>query len=109
MIALDLFWTTQRRGRGRDASNWTHTLGGEQFQWLEKTLASSQAKYKWVFIHHLVGGLDESAWGGAEPLPRMNGAAKARTAAMNSKTNDLVDAHPPAPGEKWRAGRLSRS
>jgi hypothetical protein len=33
---------------------------------LEKTLASSKAKFKFVFIHHLVGGLDSSARGGSE-------------------------------------------
>jgi hypothetical protein len=66
-IALDPFWTTDKRAGKKDgAGNWTHTLGKEQYDWLTKTLESSQAKYKFVFIHHLVGGLDESARGGSE-------------------------------------------
>ncbi|QVL33541.1 metallophosphoesterase [Telmatocola sphagniphila] len=66
-IALDPFWKTNQRGRGKDSSgNWGRTLGEEQFKWLEKTLSASKAKYKFVFIHHLVGGLDESARGGSE-------------------------------------------
>lgn len=66
MIALDPFWTTGRTRRDNPEANWSRTLGEEQFKWLEKTLATSRAKYKFVFIHHLVGGLDESARGGSE-------------------------------------------
>jgi hypothetical protein len=65
-IVLDPFWPTRQRGRGDTAGNWTRTLGDEQFHWLEKVLAGSKSKYKFVFIHHLVGGLDESARGGSE-------------------------------------------
>lgn len=66
-IALDPFWSTnQRGGRNRADGNWVRTLGKPQYDWLERTLASSNAKFKFVFIHHLVGGLDESARGGSE-------------------------------------------
>ena len=65
-IALDPFWNTKRNRGKTDEGNWSRTLGETQFKWLEKTLASSKAKYKFVFIHHLVGGLDESARGGSE-------------------------------------------
>ena len=63
-IVLDPFWFTQKE-RGRN-DNWKRTLGAEQYQWLQRTLASSRAKFKFVFIHHLVGGADEQARGGAE-------------------------------------------
>lgn len=43
-----------------DAS-WATTLGRAQYDWLAGTLAKSKAKYRFVFIHHLVGGK-----GGAE-------------------------------------------
>ncbi len=65
-IALDQFWTSGRAGKNSVGGNWTRTLGKEQYDWLSKTLANSKAKYKFVFIHHLVGGLDESGRGGSE-------------------------------------------
>jgi UDP-2,3-diacylglucosamine pyrophosphatase LpxH len=47
---------------------WDRTLGKTQYDWLEKTLKNSKAKYKFVFIHNLVGGFDQGgiARGGAE-------------------------------------------
>lgn len=66
-VVLDPFWFTQKqRGRG---DNWKHTLGLEQYQWLKRTLETSHAKFKFVFIHHLVGGADEQCRGGAEAVP----------------------------------------
>ena len=35
----------------------------------KRTLETSQAKFKFVFIHHLVGGLDNQCRGGAEAAP----------------------------------------
>jgi 3',5'-cyclic AMP phosphodiesterase CpdA len=32
------------------------TLGADQLRWLESTLASSRARWKFLFIHHAVGG-----------------------------------------------------
>ncbi|MFO0806881.1 MAG: metallophosphoesterase [Gemmataceae bacterium] len=65
-IALDPFWSSPRVGKNNPDGNWTRTLGKEQYDWLAKTLAGSKAKYKFVFLHHLVGGLDENARGGSE-------------------------------------------
>jgi hypothetical protein len=61
-VALDPFWYSTRRG-GDDG--WVWTLGQEQYQWLARTLAGSDARFTFVFIHHLVGG-DQQARGGAE-------------------------------------------
>ena len=66
IIALDPFWTSPRNRKGSAEGNWSRTLGKVQYQWLAKTLAASKARYKFVFIHHLVGGLDDSARGGSE-------------------------------------------
>jgi predicted phosphodiesterase len=66
-VVLDPFWFTQKQ-RGR-SDNWNHTLGAEQYQWLKRTLESSRAKFKFVFIHHLVGGVDSQCRGGAEAAP----------------------------------------
>ena len=38
-------------------SSWTSTLGRTQYDWLARTLEGTQAKYRFVFIHHLVGGM----------------------------------------------------
>jgi hypothetical protein len=50
---------------------WGITLGDEQYQWFKKTLESSNAKFKFVFAHHVMGtgrgGIEASdyyEWGG---------------------------------------------
>jgi len=63
-IVLDPFWFTSRSRGGDD--NWAHTLGKAQYDWLAKTLESSKAKYRFVFIHHLVGGIGKDSRGGIE-------------------------------------------
>ncbi|MXY68776.1 MAG: metallophosphoesterase [Acidobacteriia bacterium] len=62
-VALDPFWETDRVRRGGDF--WARTLGESQFRWLAQTLRSSRARFKFVFVHHLVGGLNQAARGGA--------------------------------------------
>jgi len=66
-VALDPFWFTQKQ-RGK-SDNWKRTLGAEQYQWLKRTLEGSKAKFKFVFIHHLVGGADDQSRGGSEAAP----------------------------------------
>ena len=65
-IVLDPFWytTTKPKPENRD-SNWSWTLGREQYDWLASTLEASDARYTFVFTHHLVGGGGE-ARGGVE-------------------------------------------
>jgi hypothetical protein len=87
-IVLDPFWNTPRqRGGGND--NWVPTLGSEQYQWLKRTLESSKAKYRFVFIHHLVGGLDKDARGGVEAAPYYEWGGK------NADGTDGFTAHRP--------------
>ncbi|MEI6234136.1 MAG: metallophosphoesterase [Planctomycetota bacterium] len=85
IIVLDPFWWTNKRG-GNKGDNWTSTLGQEQYQWLEKTLAASKAKFKFVFLHHLVGGLDESQRGGAEAAVLYEWGGKGKTGVDEFKT-----------------------
>ncbi|MEI8311821.1 MAG: metallophosphoesterase, partial [Verrucomicrobiota bacterium] len=66
-VVLDPFWFTQK-GRGR-GDNWRRSLGIDQYLWLKRTLEASRAKFKFVFIHHLVGGADDQCRGGAEAAP----------------------------------------
>jgi hypothetical protein len=64
-VVLDPFWSTRAR-KGRDADGWAWTLGDAQYRWLARTLAANRAAYRFVFIHHLVGGSGAEARGGAE-------------------------------------------
>jgi hypothetical protein len=45
---------------------WEWTLGLQQFQWFKDTLENSNAKYKFVFSHHMLGGVPYEAVGGAD-------------------------------------------
>jgi len=69
MVTLDPFWATSRsRSRGSRNDNWYWTLGVDQYRWLKETLEASNSKFKFIFIHHLVGGenIDGVARGGVE-------------------------------------------
>jgi hypothetical protein len=46
---------------------WSWTLGQQQFNWFKNTLANSDAKFKFVFAHHGLGGLEDYVRGGAAP------------------------------------------
>lgn len=65
-VVLDPFWNTTVRS---NADGWVWTLGVTQYQWLNQTLSSSKAKFKFVFLHNLVGGLDGQMRGGVEAAP----------------------------------------
>lgn len=59
--------------------NWDWTLGYPQYSWLKTTLENSQAKYKFVFAHHIRGqgrgGILEAQlneWGGLQTLGGAN-------------------------------------
>lgn len=74
-VALDPFWYTMTKpfagslgGEQNDETvgdRWDWTLGDEQYFWLSNTLQGSDAKYKFVFIHHLTGGTADYSRGGA--------------------------------------------
>ena len=66
-IVLDPYWFTPKQRR--DDDNWTRTLGKEQYDWLKRTLESSEAPFTFIFIHQLVGGLARAGRGGVESVP----------------------------------------
>jgi hypothetical protein len=69
-IVLDPFWYTTARPKAGDLNtNWGWTLGRQQYDWLKSTLASNDSLFKFVFIHHLVGGNDKDGRGGIEAVP----------------------------------------
>jgi len=65
-IVLDPYWNAPQAPE--QAGDWSLTLGKEQYDWLKKTLETSNAKFKFVFSHHLVGGrqMEGGARGGIE-------------------------------------------
>ncbi|MEI7434664.1 MAG: metallophosphoesterase family protein, partial [Methanomicrobiales archaeon] len=63
-VVLDPYWYTTAKPGGT-ADGWAWTLGETQYQWLEQTLQKSNATYKFVFAHQLVGG-DSQGRGGTE-------------------------------------------
>ena len=80
-IVLDPYWysmtwpqedSTYPFGGEEDPNNetrgtrWDWTLGIDQYLWLKDTLANSTAQYKFVFIHHVTGGILPYGRGGTE-------------------------------------------
>jgi hypothetical protein len=66
-VVLDPFWASPRIGREGDV--WGRTLGRAQYEWLRGVLAKSTAKFKFVFLHHLVGGATSEGRGGDVAVP----------------------------------------
>lgn len=63
ILVLDPF-----RYTSNNRISWYRTLGKAQYEWMRETLQHSTSKYKFIFIHNLVGGVDDHgiARGGAE-------------------------------------------
>ena len=59
IVVLDPFWHTMTK------SSWGWTLGINQYNWFKKVLSTSNAKFKFVFCHNLVGGYGNDMRGGA--------------------------------------------
>lgn len=65
-VVIDPFtYTMSKPTRYTDADMWNWTLGGDQYRWLERTLSTSRARFKFVFSHHMVGGSGPEARSGA--------------------------------------------
>jgi hypothetical protein len=79
-IVLDPFWYTTTKpftgntggGETSDTGSgdrWDWTLGLTQYNWLRQTLESSNATYKFIFMHHMTGGTDDYIREGAYAAP----------------------------------------
>jgi len=78
-VAIDPYWYTLTKpyagstGGEKDdevvGTRWDWTLGAQQYQWLQQTLASSHAAFKFVFSHQEVGGIEDYGRGGALGAP----------------------------------------
>ena len=60
-VVIDPYWHSPVAvdnafgGGSKNTDKWQITLGDAQYAWLQKTLESSQAKYKFVFAHQVLG------------------------------------------------------
>ncbi len=63
-VVIDPYWHSPQTvdnqfGAGHASKDkrdlWNVTLGDEQYQWFRQTLENSDAKYKFVFTHHVLG------------------------------------------------------
>lgn len=64
-IVLDPYRYTEYKP---NSDGWEWTLGKTQYDWLKYTLENSNTKFKFIFIHQLVGG-DNQGRGGIEYVP----------------------------------------
>ena len=62
-VVIDPYWNT--KVKPDSLNGWRWSLGKIQYDWLKQTLEKSQAKFKFVFAHQLVGG-DPDGRGGVE-------------------------------------------
>ena len=74
-VVLDPFNNTLANPNSAPADNWRWSLGKTQYDWLKATLQTSRAKFKFIFLHHLVGGV-ASARGGVETAGRYEWGGK---------------------------------
>jgi hypothetical protein len=76
-VVIDPYWHSSVPvdnvigGASKQRDMWGITLGDTQYQWFKETLEQSNAKYKFVFAHHVLGtgrgGIElasEYEWGG---------------------------------------------
>ncbi len=67
-VVLDPYWYTTLKPNDY-VNNWSWTLGMEQYNWFKSVLQNSNAKYKFVFAHQIVGGAGTDGRGGSEAVP----------------------------------------
>ena len=88
-VAIDPYWHSPKPvdnvfgGGPKTRDMWAITLGDAQYQWFKRTLGQSDAKYKFVFAHHVLGrgrgGIEMAQlfeWGGKNRRGRWEFDAK---------------------------------
>ena len=92
---MNLPYAPGAAGEGTDDSQtgdqWSWTLGQQQYEWLEQTLESSHAKYKFVFSHQMVGGIPNLNVSGVGPGYVRGGAQAAGYFEWGGKNADGTD------------------
>ena len=73
-LVLDPFWNSKTQA---SKDPWSMSLGPVQYAWLQQVLASSKARFKLVFLHNLVGGVNPTA-NGVDQGPMRGGVEVAK-------------------------------
>lgn len=60
-IVIDPYWHT--KPKPDSLNGWRWTLGKNQYDWLKQTLETSNASFKFIFSHQIVGGTAEGRGG----------------------------------------------
>lgn len=60
-IVIDPYWNT--KPKPDSLNGWRWTLGKNQYDWLKQTLETSNASFKFIFSHQIVGGTAEGRGG----------------------------------------------
>lgn len=112
-VVLDNYWHSpaqvdsgfqgsagKRDDKPKNRDWWGITLGDEQYQWFQKTLEGSKAKFKFVFAHHVLGtgrgGIEASElyeWGGRGKGKGGGGDFKAKRPGWELPVHQLMAKH----------------
>lgn len=78
--------------KNRPKDSWDWSLGKEQYNFLENTLKNDKSKFKFVFIHNLVGGNGENERGGVSVanLYEWGGYSENGSNDFNAKRPDFL-------------------
>ena len=88
-VALDPFWNSSSTSSG---DIWNMSLGVTQYKWLQSTLAANAGmKYKFIFMHNLVGGMPNINSNSTNGLPDVDATtAHAALAAYTNGTSNTL-------------------
>lgn len=99
-VVLDPYSYTTRKP-GRNVDNWGWTMGDKQYKWFKEALEKSNAKFKFVFCHQLIGEGEEGR-GGTEfaKYYEMGGFNKDNTWGFDEKRPGWGKTHSPVNGRQ---------
>ncbi len=102
---MNLPYAPGAAGEGTDDSQtgdqWSWTLGRTQYDWLKSTLENSDAKYKFVFSHNMLGGINRTIAGTGAGYVRGGAEAAAfyEWGGKNASGDYIFDTKRPGWGE----------
>ena len=89
---MNLPYAPGSAGEGSDdpqnGNQWSWTLGAQQYQWFKQTLENSDAKFKFVFSHQMLGGIPNLTISGVGPGYVRGGAGASAYFEWGGKNSD---------------------
>lgn len=84
-------WWTTTTNPGQSGDNWDWTMGDDQYTWFKSVVENSTEKYKFVFIHHVLGGVRGGAkWSTQYEWGDDNGLAANRSSTWTDSIHKLM-------------------